>query len=416
MQMSRKTFIVAVISAMVQYYDYHLYGFFAAKISHHFFPAGNQLVQLLQAYFVMSISVLAKPVGALALGRIGDIYGRSATMNISLAGTAAASLLISLIPSYNRIGILAAFILLIARMSVCAFVSSGTDGVRLFIYEQINKKNQCFGNGLVTASTLAGSFIASLSAWFFSLNFMPDYSWRFAFILGSVFGIIMLIMRYKLSLDNEEEVKKEDDYHHYQEMKIIHILRKHWKLFIFSALLAGAIGSTNQFLVIFFGTYSFEVLKLIAQSDMQFYISVGIVLYMIFSVIGGYIADGYGRLRVAVSAGVIVITIFSYICFLLARGNFSIMAYLAACSTLPFLTMPALAFLKQSIPVVVRYRIFSLAHAIGSVCISAPTAFCATFMYMKTGLPWVPVLYIIATVVVIMYIIVILCREYNLTK
>ena len=412
----KKAFIVAALSAMVQYYDYHLYGFFAARLSYHFFPEGNQVVQLLQAYFVMAISVLAKPIGALALGRIGDIYGRSATMNISLAGTAAASLFISLIPSHYTIGILSAFLLLLARMAVCAFVSSGTDGIRIFIYEQINKKNQCLGNGLVTASTMVGSFIAALSAWFFSLDHMPYYSWRFAFALGAVFGLSVLYLRHRLEVDKDIEVQGDAEYHDYQALKITAILRKHWKLFVLGVILAGTIGSTNQFLVIFLGTYCFKVLGVIDQSVMQFYISVGIVCYMFGSIIGGYVADRCGRLRVARIAVICAVCEFIYMSILLGMNQFSIPLYLLGCVTMPFITMPALAFVKQSIPVVIRYRMFSLAHALGSICISAPTAFMATFMYIKTSLPWFPVLYFITTILVMITVITILCKHYNANK
>lgn len=409
----KKTFIIAALSAMVQYYDYHLYGFFAARISYHFFPESNQVVQLLQAYFVMGVSVLAKPVGALALGRIGDMYGRSATMNISLMGTAAASLFISLIPSHYSIGIMSAFLLLLARMAVCAFVSSGTDGVRLFIYEQINKKNQCLGNGLVTASTMLGSFVAALSAWFFSLDYMPYYSWRFAFALGAVFGLSVLYLRLKYEASSDADINKEQEYNDYQALNITQILRKHSQLFILGVILAGAIGSTNQFLVIFLGTYCFKVLQVIDQNVMQFYVSVGIVCYMFFSIVGGYVADKIGRLKVALFAGCIAIIEFIYMGFLLARSEFSVSLYLLACVTMPFLIMPALAFVKQSIPVVIRYRMFSLAHAIGSICLSAPTAFTATYMYMHTEIAWFPVVYFIATILVMLTAILILCKKYN---
>ena len=50
---------------------------------------------------------------------------------------------------------------------------------------------------------------------------------------------------------------------------------------------------------------------------------------------------------------------------------------------MPFITMPAAAIFKQSIPIAIRYRLFALSHSIGSVVISAPTAFLSTFIYHK---------------------------------
>ena len=160
--MTKKSFLIAAFGALSQYYDHHLFGFLAAAISKSFTPATDPVVALLNTYFIMAIAVCAKPVVAFFLGRIGDIYGRSATLKISLIGTSLASILISITPGYHYIGIIAALILLIARMIIVALVSSGTDGVRLYVYEHIGKTRQCFGNGLVTCSALAGSFVASM--------------------------------------------------------------------------------------------------------------------------------------------------------------------------------------------------------------------------------------------------------------
>ena len=192
--MNKKSFLIAIFGMMSQYYDHHLFAFLAAVISKTFTPSTDPVVALLNTYFIMAIAVCAKPVGALALGRIGDVFGRSATLKISLFGAAFASLIVSLTPSYSQIGIVSAIILLLSRMVIVALVSSGTDGVRLYVYEHIGKGRQCFGNGLVTSSSMAGTFIASTSAWFFTLDFMPYYSWRFAIMLGTVMGFIMLML------------------------------------------------------------------------------------------------------------------------------------------------------------------------------------------------------------------------------
>ena len=121
----------------MQYYDYHLFGFLAANIAVHFFPTDQIITQLLKTYFIMGVAMLAKPIGAIILGKIGDRRSRSTSFKISLFGTAIASFVLFMTPSYGDIGILSAFILLLCRMSICAFVSSGSDGVRLYIFEHI---------------------------------------------------------------------------------------------------------------------------------------------------------------------------------------------------------------------------------------------------------------------------------------
>lgn len=399
------SFIIAAACTVVQYYDYHLYGFFAAKISKHFFDNSDPVLQLLKTYFVMSIAVLAKPIAALILGRIGDIYGRFATALITLSGTAAASFLISITPSHESIGIASAYILLLTRMCIAGLVSSGTDGIRIYVFEKIGKNKQCLGNGLITSSTTLGSFLAALSAWFFTLEIMPEYSWRFAFILGTFMGIVVIAFRMNHMVKDDMIDKKDPEYDVYKNQKTFSIALKHWRLFIPCVLLAGCIGSTYQFVIIFFGTYNFELLKLVEPSKMQFLTSTGIVVYMIFSIIGGLNADYFGKKLVANVAGIFLSIIVAIFTYKLSRNRFSLSLYYFICITLPFITMPALAFLKQSIPKAFRYRIFSLAHAIGSITISAPTAYVSTLLFYYTKLTWIPMLYFMMTIIIMLLVI-----------
>lgn len=409
--MKLKSFIVAALCAIVQYYDYHLFGFMAAKISKNFFNSADPVVQLLRTYMVMSIAVLAKPVGALILGRIGDIYGRFATIIISLMGTAIASLVIALTPSHEKIGIFSAMILLGARMCVAGLVSSGTDGIRIYIFERIGQKKQCLGNGIITFSTQIGSFLAALSAWFFTLDIMPPYSWRIAFIIGSILGFAVIIIRMNFVFDNDDENISDPEYELYKDQKTISIVLKNWKSFIACSVTAGCIGSTYQFLIIFFGTYNFEILKLVEHSKMKFYTSVSVVFYMVFAVIGGFCSDYFGRLKIVNLASFFLMIVSLSFSFLLSKNMFSVALYFLLAIILPFVTMPGLAFFKQSIPKVIRYRIFSLAHALGSIIISSPTAYLSTLIYYKTNITWVAMLYFISTIIMMFASINFLARN-----
>lgn len=411
--MTKRVFFLSVFGLIVQYYDHHLFGLLAATLSTHFIPAGDPVIQLLNTYFIMAIAVIAKPIGAFVLGRIGDVYGRSATFTISLLGASAASLVISIIPGYKHIGVMSALILLIAKMGSVAVISSGTDGVRLFIYEQIGKERQCLGTGLAVSSTLIGTLIASLSAWFFTLEAMPSYSWRFAFLLGSLMGLSMLLVRRHFKVGENDFVKDVPDYDAFKDKSTLTIIRKNFKLFIIGMLVAGSISSTNHFYILFFGTYNFDVLHSLSRSTMQFYTSIGITLYIIFAIVGGVIADYFGRRLVASIAFAILIAITIAMMVTMSSGHMKPLLYFANMSVLPFFIMPTMALLKQSIPVVIRYRIFSLAHAVGSIAIGTPTAFLSLLMFRKTGLAWLPVCYFLATIMIIGFGTHELCKKYD---
>lgn len=415
--MKLRPFLSAALGAAVQYYDYHLYGFLAASIAKYFFPDVGIVTQLSNAYLIMLIAVLAKPIGAIILGRIGDIYGRSTTLTISLIGTAIPSFIISILPGYEKIGMLAAIALLFCRMCITAFVSAGTDGVRLFIYEQIGKNRQCFGNGLVTMATQIGSFGASAAAWVLTLDFMPPEAWRFAFALGTFMGLTMVLIR-RYIYDDVEEVytKTEPTYDMYKDISTWRIVKQYWVLFLLCAILAGCIGASYQFSIIFFGTYAFEVLQSVPKSDMKLYTTIAVTLYMTISVFSGWICDKIGRRNIAIIAIGFVVLFNVINAIAISQGTIYVSLYFLSTIALTFVNMPALALLKQAIPVVVRYRIFSLAHALGSICISASMPYLCTKIYGYTNLEWSPIGYFIVWMVIMATTINLLCEKYNAHK
>lgn len=403
--MNKRTFTISVLIVFVQYYDYHLFGFLAANIAAHFFPDADIVIQLLNTYFLMIIAMVAKPLGAIIFGRIGDIVGRSNSFALSLIGSSLAAFVLFITPSNESIGLISAFLLLLCRMITCALVSSGSDGVRIFIFEHIGKSKQSFGLGITTFFVLLGTLAASLSASIFTAGYLPNYSWKFAFLLGSVFGLIVLIIMKFMGLKDKIEVKTLPKFEKFKNLSVGSIIKSNKRLFLFCTLLAGAIGSTNQFILIFFGTYNFKLLKIAQQSQMQNYISISIALYMIFSVISGIIADKFGKYKVSVIAIIAILLLTFAQCYYLSKLELKPILLFLTSIVLPFITITGATILTESIPTAIRYRLFSFSHAVGSIIISSPTAFISTFLYHKTNISWIPLCYFITTILVISFAI-----------
>ncbi|NRB10133.1 MAG: MFS transporter [Rickettsiaceae bacterium] len=403
--MTKKSFFISALVVLVQYYDYHLFGFMAAKISEYFFPTNESIIQLLNTYIILWLGIIAKPVGALILGKIGDLKGRSSSFTISLIASSIASLAIYLTPSYQQIGMFAVFILLSYRLVVCAFASSGSDGVRIFIYEHIHPKNQCLGVGLTALFTMLGSLIASFSVWFFTLKTIPDDSWRFSFLVGSILGIIAIITMYLMKFSDSIKIAKHQDFDKFKSLSVRQIINKQQSLFILCLILAGSIGASHQFIIIFFGTYNFKILHTIDHSTMKLFIAGSIITYMIFAVISGFIADKFNRYKTTIFGVIGVVSCSIWQGYFLSQNKTNPYLFMATTIFLPFITIPAAAIFKAAIPISIRYRIFSLSHAVGSIIISAPTAFICTFIYQQTNLSWLPIYYFITIILVISYVL-----------
>jgi MFS family permease len=216
-------------------------------------------------------------------------------------------------------------------------------------------------------------------------------------------GVGVLIVMRLSDFSDGLKVEVNPEFERFKEQSIAKIIKTNRKLFTLCLLLAGSIGSTTQFVIIFFGTFNFQILQTIDSSRMQNFISIAIFIYMVLSIISGYLADRFGRYPQAV-IGAFCAVIFSMLQALeLSRGLLNPAFYFLSVASLPFITMPAAAILKESIPVSIRYRLFSLSHAVGSIVISAPTAYICTLLYKKTNLPWLPISYFIVTILMISF-------------
>src|SRR5262245_64553766 len=82
------------IGNLLEWYDFAVYGYFAAAIGRVFFPEQDKVAQLLAAFGVFAVGFLMRPVGGALFGHIGDRFGRRAALTASVAAMAVPTFLI----------------------------------------------------------------------------------------------------------------------------------------------------------------------------------------------------------------------------------------------------------------------------------------------------------------------------------
>ena len=113
---TRRVVAAGMIGNVLEWYDFAIYGYFAASIGRHFFPHEDPVAQLLAAFGVFAIGYLMRPVGGAIIGHIGDRFGRRAALTFSVPSMAFPTVLIGLLPGYATLGILAPVTLTLLRM------------------------------------------------------------------------------------------------------------------------------------------------------------------------------------------------------------------------------------------------------------------------------------------------------------
>lgn len=185
-QSTRRTALAGLIGNTLEWFDFAVYGYFASDIGSQFFPQTSETAQLLLAFAVFALGFLARPVGGLVLGAVGDRIGRRALMMLSISMMGGATLLIGLLPNYQAIGMAAPVLLLILRL-VQGF-SLGGEFTGSMVYT--TELAQAGRRGLVSSSAAAGVtlgfILGSGAAWAVKSALEPAqvaaWGWRIPFI------------------------------------------------------------------------------------------------------------------------------------------------------------------------------------------------------------------------------------------
>jgi MFS transporter, MHS family, proline/betaine transporter len=198
-QSSRQAVSAAVIGNVLEWYDFAVYGFMAAIIGKTFFPSGDDVSQLLAAFAVYGVGFLARPIGGIVIGRIGDTRGRKTALVLTIMLMAAGTVLIGLIPGYASIGIAGPVLVLIARLMQGFSAGGEWGGSTAFIVEWAEEGDRGFLGSFqqcsVSAGLLLGSGVAALITTVLDPATMEAWGWRVPFLLGALLGPIGMYMR-----------------------------------------------------------------------------------------------------------------------------------------------------------------------------------------------------------------------------
>ena len=113
---AKKATAAAAFGTFLEYYDFSVYGYCAARISKEFFPSDNPTVSLLSTLAVFGLAFIVRPLGGLFFGHIGDRYGRKFSLVATVVLIGVACTAIGCLPTYDQIGIAAPIMLILCRI------------------------------------------------------------------------------------------------------------------------------------------------------------------------------------------------------------------------------------------------------------------------------------------------------------
>ncbi|MEM1149246.1 MAG: MFS transporter [Pseudomonadota bacterium] len=280
------------IGNALEWYDFAIYGYLAPYIASQFFPSDDPLSSLLAAFGAFAAGYLARPLGAIIFGQIGDTIGRKHLLTISITMMGLSSMCIGLLPTYDQIGPAAGVVLVIFRVMQGISVGGEFTGSMVFLTENAPRGRRGLLASTVNIGCIAGFLLGSgftaLLGNLVSDDQLSDGTWRIAFLSGAIIMIIGLVLRRSLTVPDAVDRTKSG------VPPVVLAIHSHWRKILTVACLALSANVGFYILFVFAVSYLTDEMHVSTARAMDIN-TAALFLMMCVVPIGGWISDIFGR-------------------------------------------------------------------------------------------------------------------------
>lgn len=361
MKLNKKVLTASMVGGTLEVYDLTVYGLMASILAPIFFNPANLFSSLIQSYGAFCVGFLARPLGAILFGYLGDFFGRKKALVLSALLMAFSTLALGLLPTYESIGIWASLSVFIIRILQGISVGGEYTGGLILAIEHTPPEKRGKAGGLVVAGYMGGVFLGSLTSFLFTLPSMPSWGWRLPFIFGFLIIGIGLYIRQKIQESPEFVAPKKAP-----SSSFTHDFLKNPLVFLSCIGAAGSAGVFCYSLAVYIPTYLKKEFFL-SQTTAMFIPILITLCMMIGNLSFGILSDKVGRLHIMRIGGILITLSIFPLFYLLNSGSFTtcVTALLVVALLSTIFGGPMNTFVVEAFAPVHRYRSAALSYSLG---------------------------------------------------
>lgn len=391
----RKLLAAGLIGSSIEWYDFFLYGTAAALVFPKvFFPHASALTGTLLAFSTFWAGFVARPIGGVLAGHLGDKYGRKPVVVACLAVMGAATFLIGCLPTAASVGALAPTLLVVLRFVQGLATGGQWGGIVLLLTESAGPKRRGFA-GTFGQTSVPVAVILSNLIFVAASGLMPDaaflsWGWRIPFLLSVVMFSVVLYIQAKVEDTPEfRELQRETakpDGGGVVRAPLAQVLRSKGGTILLGC---GLLSATNSlFYVSISGLLSYGTGSLHLKRDsLLTVVLLGSVAMLVVIPWSGHLSDKVGR-RPLILIGGLGVAAWGFPYFGLVGTASLPLIFVAVTVGFVFQTMtygPIASFLGELFAPSVRYSGASLAYQLSAIIVSGGTPFLMTALIAGTG-------------------------------
>lgn len=405
----RTVVLSSLLGTTVEWYDFFLYSTAASLVfGKLFFPTGNGTVGTLLAFVTFAVGFLARPVGGLLFGHIGDRIGRKRTLAFTMGVMGGATALIGLLPTYGQVGIAAPVLLLVLRVAQGVALGGEWAGAVLLAVEHApHGRKARFGSypqiGLALGLALGTGAFALLDNVLSPQAFL-GYGWRVAFLVSVVLVAVGLTVRLKLDETPEfravRRLQQQSTAAPLRELLRSRPERRHTWLGMLARWGEGAAFNTWGVFALSYATGTLHL----AQTPVLLAVTGAALLMAVLIPVSGRLSERYGPRRVyLVGMAGFAVVVFPAFALFRSGGVWTFAAVIVVALGIVHASFYGAqgTLFAALFPTQVRYTGVSFVYQVSGIFASGITPLIMTsLLALGSGAPWAACAYLAATALV----------------
>jgi MFS transporter, MHS family, shikimate and dehydroshikimate transport protein len=409
----RRVALASMIGTTIEWYDFFIFGTASALVfGRLFFPTFSELAGTLAAFASFAVGFVARPVGGLVFGHIGDRIGRKTTLIVTLTMMGLATFVMGLMPTYAAIGVWAPILMVTLRFVQGLAVGGEWGGAVLMATEHSGSERRGFFGSFAQVGSAVGGLLST--GMFLAMQQLPEddfvsWGWRVPFLVSIALVFVGLFIRLRIMESPVFARIKETS--RLVKVPVVELLRSDARNVLLAAGLYLAHGVLFYAMTVYTLSYTTREYGLAENTYLIGVTAAGAVQIFTIPALGA-LSDKLGRRPVIIFGTLFIIAFAAPLNFMIT-SQIPLLAWLAVvigiCVGHNAVYAPTAALYSELFPAHVRYSGASVGYQLGGAIAGFVPLIAASLVGAVGGAYW-PIPALIAASGLIGFICILLMR------